>query len=461
MKFRDELLRRGFCAFEVYDSRAVTLLDRGGQVKTARIVTMILLARVVSLGFGNNAGQIPRASGEDEIRARAKTIHERVISLDTHIDIFTPYATAEADPGAENYPRQCSLPKMERGGLKGVFLAVFVNQRRDLDESGYKYAHDAAMAKFEAIHRLPEKMYPNRCEFAASPADVLRIARTGRRIIMIGMENGYPIGEDLALIRKYFELGARYITLCHGGHNQICDSSSIKEPLHNGLSAFGRKVVKEMNRLGIMVDVSHISEKSFWDVLTASNAPIIASHSGCAALTPHDRNLTDDQLKALSRNGGVLQVVAVPNYLKGESPERREAMESLRTEIGLSRLNPEEMQKLSEAQRAEWTVKWRLYQERMKEVDAKFPQATLADFANHIDHAVKVAGIDHVGIGSDFDGGGGVSGFRDVSEALNVTIELVRRGYSEADIGKIWGGNLLRVWKAVENASSHASVPRQ
>jgi membrane dipeptidase len=347
---------------------------------------------------------------------------------------------------------------MEKGGLKGVFLAVFVGQRPDLNAQGYKYAYDAAMVKFEAIHRLAEKLYPNRCEIAMHPADVARIARTGKRVILIGVENGYPIGEDLSLIKKYFDLGARYITLSHSDNNQICDSSNSKQPLHNGLSEFGKKVVAEMNRLGIMVDVSHISEKSFWDVLSVSKAPIIASHSGCTAVCQHDRNLTDNQLKALAKNGGVIQVVALGSYLKTDSPERRQAVDELRKELGIARFGRGEMQRLTEKEQADFRARRQLYQERMKAVDAKYPPATLTDFANHIDHAVKVVGIDHVGIGTDFDGGGGIPGFNDESECLNVTIELVRRGYSESDIIKIWGGNLLRVWRDVERVAAKSKT---
>ncbi len=424
-----------------------------------RIVSIFLLTAAASFGLAVQAPPTRPASGEDDVRIRAKAIHDRVIPLDSHVDVSPQFATPESDPGIDSYPAKCSLPKMEKGGLKGVFLAVFVDQRADLGTAGFKYAHDSAMAKFEAIHRLTEKMYPNRCALATSPADVLRIAPTGKRIIMIGIENGYTVGEDLSLIKKYYDLGARYITLCHSGNNQICDSSSVKEPLHNGLSAFGKKVVAEMNRLGIMIDVSHISEKSFWDAIAASKAPIIATHSGCAALNPHDRNLTDDQLKALSKNGGVVQIVALGSYLKADSPERRAALDALRAEIGFVRRSREEMQKLTEEQRAEMQAKRRAYQERMKEIDSKYPSATLTDFVNHIDYAVKIAGIDHVGVGTDFDGGGGIQGFNDESEALNVTVELVRRGYSEADIYKIWGGNLLRAWSAVEKAANQTSVP--
>jgi membrane dipeptidase len=209
-----------------------------------------------------------------------------------------------------------------------------------------------------------------------------------------------------------------------------------------------------MNRLGLIIDVSHIAEKSFWDVIQTTQAPIMASHSGCRALCDADRNLTDDQLKALTKNGGVIQVVALSSYLRADSPERRQAIDALRKELAFQRPGRQEMQAMTEAQRAELEKKMAVYQERMKAIDQKYPTADLNDFVNHIDHAVKIAGIDHVGIGTDFDGGGGIRGFNDDSEAMNVTIELVRRGYSEKDIRKIWGENLLRVWRRVEKVAA-------
>jgi membrane dipeptidase len=379
---------------------------------------------------------------DTQLLAKAKAIHERAITLDSHVDISgTNYATPEVDPGIDNPRLKCDLSKMERGGMKGVFLAVFVGQTPNLNPEGYKRAYDQAIAKFDALARLTQTMYPDRCAFARTPDEVERIARSGKRVIMTGIENGYPLGEDLGLVQKFYDLGARYITLAHSGNNQICDSSSASQPLNNGLSEFGRRVVAEMNRVGIMVDVSHISAKSFWDVISVSKAPIIASHSGCTAITKVGRNLDDDQLKALSKNGGVIQIVSLSSYLKEDPPERRQAIQKLREELGVPRQG-QPPQAFTDELRAR-------YDERMKEIDTLYPRATLADMINHLDHAVKVAGIDHVGIGTDFDGGGGVSGFNDHSEALNVTVELVRRGYTEEQIRKIWGGNLLRVWRDV------------
>jgi membrane dipeptidase len=414
-------------------------------------ITCAGLAVVLMLAIASFSQQAPNAAGEQLIK-KANAIHERAITLDTHVDI----PGSNYDPG-EKSTAKCTLTKMEKGGLKGVFLAVFVGQRPELNEQGYKGAYDQAIAKFNAAHNVAEKLYPDRCAIATSPAEVERIAKTGKRVIMIGVENGYPIGTDLAVIKKFYDLGARYITLSHSGHNQICDSSGPSQPMHNGLSPFGKQVVAEMNRLGIMVDVSHISEKSFYDVIKETKAPIIASHSGCMALNVSDRNLTDDQLKALSKNGGVVQVVALGSFLKGDSPERRQAIAKLQTELGYRRMGRGETQGMTEQQRAEYAKLGQVYQERIREVDAKYPPskpATITDFVDHIDHAVKIAGIDHVGIGTDFDGGGGIPGFNDDADAPNVTRELVRRGYSEKDIDKIWGGNLLRVWREVEKKAT-------
>ena len=379
--------------------------------------------------------------GEQEIIERAKFIHEKVLTLDSHVDIpSTQYPTGAFDPGVDNPELKCDLVKMDKGGVDSVFLAAYVRQRKR-DAEGYKSAYESAMHKIGAIHRLAEQMYPDRCELALSPDEIERVIKAGKRAIMIGIENGFAIGKDLSEVKKFYDLGVRYITLSHNGHNDICDSCNPREKLgdrkaeHNGLSKFGEKVVAEMNRLGIMVDVSHISVESFYDVIKVSKAPVIASHSGCRGVADHPRNLYDKQLKALAKNGGVIQIVAYSGFLKPDSPERRKAIKSLGEE-GNDKTKD---------------IAW--FQERMKEIDTRYPPANLVDFVDHIDHAVKIGGIDHVGIGSDFDGGGGIPGFNDHSEALNVTIELVRRGYSKEDICKIWGANLLRVWRKVEKVA--------
>jgi membrane dipeptidase len=455
----------------------------------ARRVLIGCLALLVMAGFMQAQSKMT----EEQILAKAKTIHEKVISIDTHVDIGgATYATEKDDPGTLTN-RKCDLVKMKNGGLKAVFLAVFVGQPRTADHGltpeGYKRVYDQAIVGFESVHRLAEKLHPELCGLATTPADVERIAKTGKRVVLTGLENGYAVGEDVANVKTFFDLGARYITLCHSGHNQLADSSSDQTPpLHNGLSELGKKVVAEMNRLGVLVDVSHIGAKSFWDVIATSKAPIFASHSGCMAVAKADRNLDDEQLKALAKNGGVIQVVALASYLKNAVPERTEAIRKLREEfpLGFGRgggqgrggapgappagtppagAPPAGQQAqagqrgqapltLTPEQQAERDRQRAAYQARMKEIDAKSPPASLKDFVDHIDHAVKVAGIDHVGVGTDFDGGGGVPGFNDHSEALNVTVELVRRGYTEEQIRKIWGGNFLRAWREVEKVAA-------
>jgi membrane dipeptidase len=416
----------------------------------------VALAVPLALGISLSARQAP---ADAALMAKAKAIHEKAITIDTHVDIGgATYATEKLDPGLPT-SRKCDLPKMKAGGLDAVFLAAYVGQRPDLTATGFKPAHDQAIAGLEAINRLT-RMHPELCDLGRSPADVERIAKTGRRAILVGVENGYPMGDDLANLKTFYDLGTRYMTLVHGSHNQLADSSGPAEPMHNGLSELGKKVVAEMNRLGMMVDLSHASAKSFWDAIATSKAPIIESHSGCKALSPNGRNLDDAQLKALAKNGGVIQIVALAAYLKAEPPERTAAIQALRTELGMggrgggggrgappTPLTPE--------QQAEADKRRATYQERLKEIDAKYPfqGATIKDFVDHIDYAVKVAGIEHVGVGTDFDGGGGVPGFNDHSEAFNVTLELVKRGYTEQQIVKIWGGNLLRVWKDVEKAA--------
>jgi membrane dipeptidase len=432
------------------------------------VPTVLALGVAVALGTVLTAGQ---AAKEDPLLAKAKAIHEKAISIDTHVDIGgANYATPALDPGGPTI-RKCDIPKMQAGGLKAVFLASFVSQRPDLTATGFKAAYDQAVAGLDAVGRLT-RMHPDLCELGRSPADVLRIAKTGKRVILTGVENGYPAGDDLANIKAFYDRGARYMTLVHSQHNQLADSSTpTGTPPNNGLSELGKKVVAEMNRLGMMVDLSHASAKSFWDAIAVSKAPIIASHSGCKALSPSDRNLDDDQLKALTKNGGVIQIVALAGYLKAPPPERTKAIADLRQELGMPARGgggggqrgpggqagqgergaqpaqtPEEQAAAAKRDAA--------FAGRMKEIDAKYPftSATIEDFVHHIDHAVKVAGIDHVGIGTDFDGGGGIPGFNDHSEALNVTVELVKRGYTEQQIMKIWGGNLLRVWGEVEKA---------
>lgn len=408
-----------------------------------RTRTHALLA-LIALG-----GCVAAGDNEADLVARAREIHDRVMAMDTHVDIPFNFATEEVDPGVRGR-FQVDLPKMREGGLDAAFFIVYVGQTERTPEN-YEKAKADAMTKFNAIHRMTSELYPDQIELAYTPDDVERIHREGKLVAMIGIENGYVIGTDLSLLRKYHELGARYITLAHGGHNDIADSATPRPQLgdaeeeHGGLSEFGERVVAEMNRLGIMVDVSHISKNAMMHAVRVSKAPVIASHSSVTALADVPRNMDDEQLLAMKENGGVVQIVAFDSYVKAPDPERLEAIRQLRESLGITR--PGGLRSLTEEQRAE-------YERRMAEIDARWPRATVSDFVDHIDYAVKLIGIDHVGIASDFDGGGGVIGWADASETFNVTLELVRRGYTEEEIAKLWGGNLLRVWREVERVAA-------
>ena len=399
-----------------------------------RIRALLLLALAAACA---RTPQVAATLASDDALVRAREMHSRIITIDTHDDIPLNFATPEVDP--LNADRQVNLEKMKAGGLDAGFFIVFVGQSPRTPEN-YEKAKADARTKFDAIHRMV-RMYPDRVVLATSPDDVERAKREGKLAAAIGIENGYVIGKDLRLIEEYHRLGARYMTLAHGAHNDICDSSTDQSgPEHNGLSAFGREVVREMNRVGMMVDISHVSRDCMLQATALSSLPVIASHSSTKAFANVPRNLDDEQLRAIRRNGGVAQMVALAGYVKTDHPEKRAAIDSLRQSMGI-RGGRGAMASLTAEQRAE-------YRRRLDDIELRWPGANVADFVNHIDHAVKVAGIDHVGISSDFDGGGGVTGWRDASETMNVTVELLRRGYTEAQIEKLWSGNTLRVWQA-------------
>ncbi len=375
---------------------------------------------------------------------QAETIHAAVVTIDSHDDISFDFATDAVDP--LNASRQVSLEKMHQGGLDVAFFVVYVGQSERTAEN-YAKAKADARTKFAAIHRMAEQMYPEQIEIAYSADDVERIRGADKLVAAIGIENGFVIGQDLSLLETYHDLGARYITLAHNGHNDIADSAQHRpqygdEPTeHDGVSEFGTEVIAEMNRLGIMADVSHISKAAALDAIRLSRAPVIASHSSVHALANHPRNMDDESLRALRDNGGVMQTVAFGGYVKIQPAERREARDALWTEFGID--SPRDLPDLTPDQRRDFDL-------RSAEIDVRWPPANLQDFVDHIDYAVELIGIDHVGISSDFDGGGGIVGWNDAGETFNVTLELVRRGYDQTEIEKLWGGNLLRVWREVE-----------
>jgi membrane dipeptidase len=391
---------------------------------------------------------------ESELIQRAKEIHERIMTLDTHVDIPVTFITSET-PGILGFEKHVSWQRMDAGGLDGAFFAVNAHQG-PLTKKGFESARSIVLNGFETIHRVIDDEMAGKIELAYHPEDVSRIHDQGKKFAMIGCENGYAVGEDLRNIKKFYDLGCRYITLSHFGHSQLCDSNSNPggpESIHGGVSPFGKKVIAEMNRLGIIVDVSHISMKSVLDATRLSRAPVIASHSACRALCDVDRNIADEQLLAIKENGGVVNMVAITEFIKKDSPERAIVIRQLREEFGF----PQELWLFVKALRAAPQEVRAEYIKRMGEIDSQFPPANVKDFVDHIDYGVKLMGIDHVGISADFFSSIlAVEGWKHAGEMPNVTIELVRRGYTEEEIGKIWGGNLLQVWKDVERvARSH------
>lgn len=384
---------------------------------------------------------------DKSLEAKAKALHAKILTVDTHCDTAMTMTRPNWDIGQRHEPGKpgsglIDLPRMVEGGLDALFFGCFVGQG-PLTPEGYAKAKERATLELDAIDKMNEK-YPNLVGKATTPADAYRLKKQGKRIAFIGMENGYPIGKDLQLLAAYAKRGIRYLTLCHSSDNDICDSSTDRRnPEDKGLSDFGRQVVAECNRLGVMVDVSHMSDKSFYDVLKVTKAPIIASHSCCRALCDNARNLTDDQIRALAKNGGVLQMCFLGSYLKAPkpNPERDKALKELEAKYG-PRRNIQNIQ--DEALRAKATQEFRALMQKYPE-----ERATVKDIVDHIDHIIKIVGVDYAGIGTDFDGGGNVAGCGDVSEMFHVTMEMLRRGYSERNIQKIWGGNIMGVLQKV------------
>jgi membrane dipeptidase len=400
---------------------------------------------------------ISAQTADPALVARARAVHDRVITLDTHADINPRDFTRERNY-TQRLDTQVNIPKMVEGGLDAAFFIVYVGQG-SLTQEGYDRAYQQAVDKFQAIHHLAEEIAPGQIELALTAADVRRIAATGKKVALIGIENAYPLGTDLSRVKEFHQRGGRYMSLAHNGHSQFADSNTGERDgqwMHNGLNDLGRQVIAEMNTWGIMVDVSHPSKLANLQAMSLSRAPVIASHSAARAVADHSRNMDDEQLLALKKNGGVIQTVAFDGYVKvkpPDSPERAAAIARLRLEMGLQGGG----QNQADATRNE-------FRRRMAELDKQFPpapMATVSDFVDHIDYLVKKIGIDHVGISSDFDGGGGVKGWNGAEETFNVTLELVRRGYTEEQIGKIWSGNLLRVMDEVQRIAADIQAGRK
>lgn len=377
------------------------------------------------------------------------------VTIDTHVDIPFTYMREPRFDAGKDTPLLVDLGKMERGDLNAAFFVIWVPQG-PLTPEGYAKAVGQAEEKYDGIGRMLMQ-YPDRIRLATTPVQVMANRHAGLLSAMIGIENSYSLGHDLHRLDAAYDRGARYVGLVHVGNNDLCSSSlpdaKLGEPAMNsaadhGMTAFGRQVVERANQLGMMVDISHASDRCVRDALRYSKAPLIASHSAARAVLDHPRNLPDDLLRAIAAKGGVIQVVAYKEFLKHD-PGREAAEKALQQSVAKANGDAE-----YDSDKHDYLP---AMAKGMAEIEKRYPLPTLDDFVNHIEHVVKVAGIDHVGIASDFDGGGGITGWMDASQTRNVTDALRRRGFSDADIAKLWGGNLLRVWGEVERVALHES----
>src|SRR5690554_3365101 len=437
-----------------------------------KLAYLFLTLTVTLSSCGNKQDKKQDETAAETLEEKAQRIHDNVITIDTHVDFDVRNFTEELNYTQE-LPIQVDLPKMDAGGLDAVFLIVYTGQG-ELTEEGYKKAYENADAKFKAIHRLTEEIAPDQIELATTADDVRRIVKSGKKVALIGIENGYPMGEDISKLQEFYDRGARYLSLAHNGHSQLADSNTGEGDdvwlYENNLSKLGKEAVAELNRLGIMIDVSHPSTGSNKETLALSKAPVIASHSSARAVNDVSRNLWDDELLAIKQNRGVVQAVAFSSYINSKKDSihkaaSRKILDEIANEMELKILSWPEYSKLDEAEADAYLDKYRALQAKAKprikkEVNPIAPPVDVKDFVEHIDYMVKLIGIDHVGISSDFDGGGGVEGWRDASETFNVTLELVERGYSEEDIKKLWGENLLRVMDEVAEVATKLQSKR-
>lgn len=398
-----------------------------------RLRTILLAASALALAAG------PAGAAPKKVADPAFALQQRLLTLDTHLDTpaslaFPGWSIMDAHTVAQDYT-QVDLPRMKQGGLDGGFWAIYTPQG-PLDAESTRKARDFAFLRASAIREMVAA-HPESFALASKAADAAAIKASGKRVVYISIENAWPLGEDPTLLRSFYAMGVRIAGFAHFRTNQFADSSTDKAKW-DGLSPLGVQLLAEMNRLGVVPDLSHSSDRALDDALRLSKTPLILTHSGCKALFDHPRNIDDAHLKALADAGGVIQINSV--YVKGlkQSPEREAAMKALEAKY------PED-KTLTAAERQSMLAE-------RHAIDAKYPEvrATFDDVMANLLHALKVAGVDHVGIGLDWDGGGGVVGLEDIADLPKITKALLAAGYTEADVAKIWSGNVLRVLAAAE-----------
>ncbi len=399
-----------------------------------------MLRAILAAGVCISAGAILAATvTADDISARAKKLHSSSIVVDTHDDTTQRLVSEKFDLGHRDAAGHIDIPRMREGGLGAIFFSIWMPSSVTGPEA-VKRALDQIDAVREQVRKHPQDLL-----LATTAADVRRAHSEGKIAALMGMEGGHMIDNDLGALRMYAALGVRYLTLTHSGNNDWADSSTDK-PAHNGLTEFGRDVVRELNRLGVMVDISHVADKTFYDALETSRAPMIASHSSCRAICDHPRNMTDDMIKALAAKGGVIQINYYAGFLSQELRSATQANPDL-----VKQMEAEVTKRCGKNDACQLIEGERMMRDMMAQ--GRLPRVGWEKIIEHIDHAVKVAGADHVGLGSDFDGAGMPYGMEDVSHLPRITEALLKRGYSEADIRKILGENTLRVMEEVERVA--------
>ena len=384
------------------------------------ISTLFLISRV----------SLSNEMKDESVVEQARKVHFSSIVLDTHIDV-TPKLQTSWKFNEEHKEGHIDLPRMKKGGLNALFFSIYMSGT----VTGPKAVNDA-VERIAAVHRLAEEV-PDQVALCVNAEQVRKAHKQGKIAALMGMEGGHMINNSLAVLRMYAELGVRYLTLTHSVNTDWADSSG-DQPKHNGLTDFGKDVVRELNRLGVMVDISHVSDKTFLDAIEISKAPMIASHSSCRAISGHARNMTDAMIKALAAKGGVIQINYLDQFIDNDLFQYSQKSQTLMREL---------QQKYPGRENAG---------KRREEVAKQFgpaPKVSWERIIDHIDHAVKLVGVDHVGLGSDFDGGSMPSGMDDCTQLPKITEALMRKGYSASDMRKILGENTLRLMAEVEKVS--------